>query len=231
MQQRNRLLADGVRDDARFEGLERIMAETGVADCRRPRRGRRRACRPRSARAATRDPASPFPWAEPGARGHARSGSRSACPPSTWRTTTPAAARRRASATAPPGARSTARTAPTSWSAHGPKEMPAAVCSTGEQKALLIGLVLAHASSSRRRREGVAPILLLDEVDGPSRRGAARRAVRRNRCVLGSQAWMTGTDPEAFSALAERAQFRRVEEGVVTASSLTIPRGPFSAAS
>ena len=40
---------------------------------------------------------------------------------------------------------------------HGPKEMPAKVCSTGEQKALLIGLVLAHADLVRQRRDGAAP--------------------------------------------------------------------------
>ena len=64
-----------------------------------------------------------------------------------------------ASATAPPAARSTARTAPTSIVGHGPKEMPAKVCSTGEQKALLIGLVLAHADlvASAPRRGCAGP--------------------------------------------------------------------------
>ena len=56
--------------------------------------------------------------------------------------------------------------------------MPASVCSTGEQKALLIGLVLAHADLVRQRRDGAAPILLLDEIAAhldPLRRGRAVR--------------------------------------------------------
>ena len=71
--------------------------------------------------------------------------------------------------------------------------MPARLCSTGEQKALLIGLVLAHAELVARRREGVAPILLLDEVTAHF--DAARRAALFDEILrLGAQAWMTGTD-------------------------------------
>ena len=58
--------------------------------------------------------------------------------------------------------------------------MPAHVCSTGEQKALLIGLVLAHAELEKRRRDGAAPILLLDEVAAHLDKIAARYAVRRD---------------------------------------------------
>ena len=47
---------------------------------------------------------------------------------------------------------------------HGPKTMPAWLCSTGEQKALLINLVLGHATLLKQRRNGAAPILLLDEI-------------------------------------------------------------------
>jgi DNA replication and repair protein RecF len=95
---------------------------------------------------------------------------------------------------------------------HGPKQMPASVCSTGEQKALLIGLVLAHADLVRQRRDGATPILLLDEVAAhldPQRRGALFDEL----ITLGSQAWLTGTDIQAFSALASRARFFHVEEG------------------
>jgi DNA replication and repair protein RecF len=90
--------------------------------------------------------------------------------------------------------------------------MPAKVCSTGEQKALLIGLILAHADLVARRGQGAAPILLLDEIAAhldPLRRAALFEEI----IALGSQAWLSGTEPEAFAALADRAQFYRVEEG------------------
>lgn len=82
---------------------------------------------------------------------------------------------------------------------HSAKNMPARQCSTGEQKALLIGLVLANAAMLRAVT-GVAPILLLDEVaahlDEP-RRKSLFEGVRALRC----QAWMTGTDMSLFDAL------------------------------
>jgi DNA replication and repair protein RecF len=92
--------------------------------------------------------------------------------------------------------------------------MPAALCSTGEQKALLVGLVLAHADHVRRQRDGRAPILLLDEIAAhldPTRRAALFDEI----VALEGQTWMTGTDPEGFTALAGRAQFFQVEEGRV----------------
>ncbi len=62
---------------------------------------------------------------------------------------------------------------------HGPKTMPARLCSTGEQKALLLGLVLAHAELVAERRNGVAPMLLLDEIAAHLDVGAQSRFVRR----------------------------------------------------
>ncbi|MBN9279435.1 MAG: DNA replication and repair protein RecF, partial [Hyphomicrobium sp.] len=88
---------------------------------------------------------------------------------------------------------------------HGPKDAPARQCSTGEQKALLVGLILAHAELMAERRRGAAPILLLDEI--AAHLDAARRAALFDEIIaIGTQAWMTGTDLEAFSALGERAQ-------------------------
>ncbi|HET6321608.1 MAG TPA: DNA replication and repair protein RecF, partial [Hyphomicrobium sp.] len=107
--------------------------------------------------------------------------------------------------------------------AHAPKGMPARLCSTGEQKALLIGLILAHAELVARRREG-APILLLDEVTAHldvDRRAALFGEILR----LGAQAWMTGTDADAFSWLAGRARFRRVDEGVLDTFSKPAEQG------
>ncbi|HAJ90606.1 MAG TPA: DNA replication/repair protein RecF [Rhodospirillaceae bacterium] len=79
------------------------------------------------------------------------------------------------------------------------KNMPAAQCSTGEQKALLIGLVLAHADLIRMER-GAPPILLLDEV--AAHLDPHRRAVLYDLLSgIGGQVWMTGTDKILFEAL------------------------------
>jgi DNA replication and repair protein RecF len=92
---------------------------------------------------------------------------------------------------------------------------PAVQGSTGEQKALLISVVLANARLVALRR-GVAPLLLLDEV--VAHLDAARRAALFDEiCDLGAQAWLTGTDPELFAALGRRGQFYRVSDGRVAA--------------
>jgi DNA replication and repair protein RecF len=82
---------------------------------------------------------------------------------------------------------------------YAPKNMPARDASTGEQKALLIGLVLAHASLVAEMT-GITPILLLDEVVAhldPSR----RKALFDELSKLGAQVWMTGADPAAFAGI------------------------------
>ena len=93
------------------------------------------------------------------------------------------------------------------------KNIPAADASTGEQKALLIGLVLAHAALLAEMT-GFAPVLLLDEVVAhldPARRTALYDALRR----LESQVWMTGADPTAFAEIADADLFA-VSPGAVT---------------
>ncbi len=96
---------------------------------------------------------------------------------------------------------------------HGPKNMDAALCSTGEQKALLTGLVLAHAQLVGTV-SGMTPILLLDEIAAHLDRG--RRAALFDLIdTIGCQAWMTGTDLNLFEALGERAQFFTVASGKV----------------
>lgn len=83
---------------------------------------------------------------------------------------------------------------------HAAKAMPAASCSTGEQKALLIAIVLAHAALVARRARR-PPILLLDEI--AAHLDAGRRAALFERlAAMGVQAWMTGTDPSLFADLA-----------------------------
>ncbi|MBL4599647.1 MAG: DNA replication/repair protein RecF [Rhizobiaceae bacterium] len=96
---------------------------------------------------------------------------------------------------------------------HRPKAMKAALCSTGEQKALLIGLLLAHAKLVGDMH-GAAPILLLDEVAAhldSERRAALYEMIDK----LGCQAWMTGTDQSLFEALEGRAQCFNVANGVL----------------
>lgn len=98
---------------------------------------------------------------------------------------------------------------------HREKDMPAALASTGEQKALLIGLVLAHAQLVSEI-DGRSPVLLLDEIAAhldPGRRAALFEAL----LTLGGQAWMTGTDPILFEALGDRAQLLHVDQGTVSA--------------
>ena len=96
---------------------------------------------------------------------------------------------------------------------HGPKDIPATAASTGEQKALLIGLVLAHARLVAAM-SGIAPLVLLDEVAAhldPRRRAALFQTVE----ALGAQVWITGADPALFSELAGRADLFRVTPGRV----------------
>ncbi len=84
------------------------------------------------------------------------------------------------------------------------KGVSAAQCSTGEQKALLISLVLANARALSEDT-GTAPLILLDEV--AAHLDAARRAALYDEiCALSAQAWMTGTGPELFDDLGTRAQ-------------------------
>jgi DNA replication and repair protein RecF len=84
------------------------------------------------------------------------------------------------------------------------KSVPADQCSTGEQKALLISLILANARALSADL-GAAPILLLDEV--AAHLDAARRAALYDElCALGAQALMTGTEIALFDSLTARGQ-------------------------
>jgi DNA replication and repair protein RecF len=98
--------------------------------------------------------------------------------------------------------------------AYAPKDIPAADASTGEQKALLIGLVLAHAGLIAEMTS-FAPVLLLDEVVAhldPGRRAALYAELD----TLGAQVFMTGADPAAFAEIEARAQIFEVAPGQVT---------------
>ena len=100
---------------------------------------------------------------------------------------------------------------------HLTKDMPAAKCSTGEQKALLVGLVLAQARVLAQQT-GAVPLLLLDEVTAhldPTRREALFDVIH----TLGTQAWLTGTDAHIFEGFAKgydgNAKHLHVTDGAV----------------
>ena len=215
MQSRNRLLADGVRDPTQFAAFERIMAEAGVAVA---------AARAQAATAMAeiieqrreREPASPFPWATIAIEGalEANLAGKAAVDVEDdyVRTLANARERDRAAGRTLDGPHRSDLVV-----AHGEKHMAARLCSTGEQKALLLGLVLAHAELVAARQDGVAPVLLLDEITAhldESRRAALFAEILRLR----AQAWMTGTDLSSFAALTGKARFFHVDDGQVTPS-------------
>ena len=96
---------------------------------------------------------------------------------------------------------------------HASHGQSAAVCSTGEQKTLLISLVLAHARLQKEQR-GYVPVLLLDEIAAhldTDRRSALFDEILK----LGAQTWMTGTDAALFESLGDSAQFLTVKNGTL----------------
>ena len=99
---------------------------------------------------------------------------------------------------------------------HADKDRPAAECSTGEQKALILNLVLAQAARLSRAKDAPNPILLLDEV--AAHLDLKRRAALADEITaLGLQAFLTGTDQSLFDHLKGRALGVRVSELGLTA--------------
>ncbi|MEL6287261.1 MAG: DNA replication/repair protein RecF [Pseudomonadota bacterium] len=202
MRQRNRLLEAEHATATIFDGLELQLAEAGIAMAAT----RAETVARINAHIETRRadmPESPFPWADLRLEGDIED----------WLATMPALDAedrfRRALAADRPRERAARRTLTGPHRSdllvrHGPKDMPAKLSSTGEQKALLINLVLAHASLVRAARGNAAPILLLDEIAAHLDPG--RRAALFDEVVdLGTQAWLTGTDRAAFDTLDGRA--------------------------
>jgi DNA replication and repair protein RecF len=210
MAQRNRLLSDGVTRGGQLDGIELVMAEMGVAMA---------AARAEAVAALAsviearreRDPESPFPWSDVRLEGAIDQDLRVRAAVDVEdayaRVLRDVRERDRAAGRALDGPHRSDLAV-----AHGPKATAAKHSSTGEQKALLIGLLLGHAELVAARRDGLAPMLLLDEVT--AHLDADRRAALFDELVrLGAQAWMTGTDHQAFASLLGRAQFWRVEQG------------------
>jgi len=97
---------------------------------------------------------------------------------------------------------------------HLDKNLPARQCSTGEQKALLISIVLADARVGALRN-GAAPLLLLDEIVAHLDE-TRRLALFEQVLEMGVQAWLTGTDKDVFAPLGARALFLDVFDGAIT---------------
>ncbi|MCB1547685.1 MAG: DNA replication/repair protein RecF [Hyphomicrobiaceae bacterium] len=204
MRQRNRLLETTSGGDALFTSIETVMAETGVAIAAARAEAVAQLAATIARRCAQR-PDSPFPWATMSLEGRLERelAERPAVEVEDVYLGLLAAGR--------PRDRAAGRTLDGPHRSdllvgHGPKGMPARVCSTGEQKALLVGLVMAHAELIRQSRDGVTPILLLDEIAAHLDE-LRRAALFEELKVLGTQAWMTGTDRSQFAALEGHAQF------------------------
>lgn len=211
MASRNRLLADNA-PARELDGFELVMAETGIAIAA-ARAEAVTAIAAVVAKRREREPDSPFPWSDIALQGtleHDLQRRPAVDVEDAYaRTLRDARERDRAAGRTLDGPHRSDLVV-----AHGPKSMPARLCSTGEQKALLIGLVLAHAQLVTERRDGLAPILLLDEISAhldEARRAALFAEILR----LNAQAWMTGTDVTAFSALSGTARFHEVEGGTL----------------
>jgi len=106
---------------------------------------------------------------------------------------------------------------------HLPKDLPAELCSTGEQKALLVSVVLAHATLIGAAR-GFAPLLLLDEI--AAHLDAARREALYDALLrLPAQVFLTGTEPDIFAALRGTAEgFRATPCGLVPSPDFPVPK-------
>lgn len=208
MRGRNRLLSEESRDGAWFDAIEAQMAETGTAIAA----ARAETVRLLSAMIERLPDTGPFPRAAVAVSGtledrlgmgpaiEVEEAFRALLAENRWRD-------RAAGRTLDGPHRSDLLVR------HAPKDMPAEQCSTGEQKALLIGIVLSHARLCGEVF-GAVPILLLDEV------AAHLDAGRRSGLFqiledLDCQAFMTGTDPVLFSALQGKAQFLTVSGGTV----------------
>jgi DNA replication and repair protein RecF len=208
MRGRNRLLAEGSRDSAWFDAIETQMAETGVAIAA----ARAELVRLLVAMIDRLPSAGPFPQSDISLSGELESDV-GALPAVDVEERF-----RRALAKGRDRDRAAGRTLDGPHRSdllvrHRPKAMPAELCSTGEQKALLVGIILSHARLTGEM-SGMTPILLLDEIAAhldSGRRAALFSILEELNC----QAFMTGTDAALFASLTGRAQFLTVDHGAV----------------
>jgi len=193
---RNKLLEEGGRNGPWLDALEREAAELGVAIA-----AARVECVSRLGAAilAERDDASPFPWAGLALQGEVETqvaGGPALEAEERYR----AVLRDNRARDSAAGRTLIGPHLADLEVTHGPKGAPAERASTGEQKALLVGIVLAHARLVADM-SGIAPIALLDEIAAhfdPRRREALFAALQR----IGGQTFLTGADPAPFATLA-----------------------------
>ena len=205
MRERMRLLKFGPRDPAWLDGLEREMTETGIAMTR----ARAEVVELLSRALSERGSQGAFPCAHLSLAGEADTLLSQARPEDEFRarfaSTRMRDAEARRTTFGPHASDLVVR--------HTVKRMNASDCSTGEQKALLISIVLADAWELSRQRDRHAPLILLDEV--AAHLDAKRRAALFEEILaLGAQAWMTGTDLSLFEGLGRDADIFLVNTGV-----------------
>jgi DNA replication and repair protein RecF len=206
LRERLRLLREGPADAVWLNALEDEMAQTGVAIAA----ARRHLLR--QLRSAIAETASEFPQADLAVHGLAEDALET-------EPALPVEDKMRAAL-----ARTRGEDAQSGTCASGPhrselkvvhraKQCPAELCSTGEQKALVVAIMLAYTRTLAAARQ-MAPLLLLDDIAAhldEMRRAALFEEIR----ALGVQAWLTGTDIEPFAALLPYAQHGAVEGGMV----------------
>ncbi|WOJ91476.1 DNA replication/repair protein RecF [Methylocapsa polymorpha] len=211
LRSRNRLLEEPLShgDKTWLDAIEREVAELGIAVAA----ARSETVSLLSGLAlAGRDPGSPFPWAELALRGEVETlvAERPALEAEDIYRAILRDSRARDAAA---GRAIIGPQASDLCVRHGPKNVEAAQASTGEQKALLVGLVLAQARLVKTM-SGLAPLILLDEIAAhfdPTRRQALYELLE----TLGGQIWLTGADPATFAGIAARAQMLKVTPGHV----------------
>jgi DNA replication and repair protein RecF len=211
MRNRNRLFADEVHDDRWFEAIETQMAEAGTAMAA----ARAELVRLMAAMVERLPPDGPFPRAALALSGELETqiaGTAAVDVEEAFRRELAEGRQRdRAAGRTLAGPHRTDLLV-----RHVPKDQAAELCSTGEQKALLVGIVLAHAQLVGEIA-GMAPILLLDEIAAhfdADRRAALFDILERLNC----QYFVTGTEQSLFESLGGRAQFLTVDAGQVSPS-------------
>lgn len=217
MRQRNKLLDTGSHDHSQFTGLETLMAETGAALAAARLEAVDRLAHAVISKWPAKDQSgnqSPFPWSTLSIEGDLEHDLR----------IMPSAEAEDHYLRALQDNRERDRAAKRTLigphrsdflAGHGPKKMPAKFCSTGEQKALLVGLILAHAELLRDLH-GTAPIILLDEISAHLDE-IRREALFKEILSLSSQAFMTGTDSDIFSPFGSGAQFYSLNNAAIVA--------------
>jgi DNA replication and repair protein RecF len=207
LRSRNRLLEEPNPDAHWLDAIEHETAEVAVAVAAARAETVRRLA---AALATDRDTASPFPWAIislDGALENAVGSSPAAELEDRYRASLRDARARDAAA----GRTLEGPHLTDLLVTHGPKGIAAGEASTGEQKALLVGLVLAHAGLVGAMT-GITPILLLDEI--AAHLDPARRDALYHRLAgIGAQVWMSGADPAVFDSIATSAAWFNVTPG------------------